>query len=79
MRTTFVIIAALALVSISMRGAGTPGNRLEDSPRHQEWVAVKHGNRIVHSFLVFPEAAGKASAVVVIRSEERRVGKECRL
>ena len=40
--------------------------RLEDSPRHQEWVAIKHGERTVHAFLVFPEVKGKALAVVVI-------------
>jgi carboxymethylenebutenolidase len=40
--------------------------RLEKSPRHQEWVKVKHGNRDVSSFLVFPEVKDKATAVVVI-------------
>jgi carboxymethylenebutenolidase len=40
--------------------------RLEKSPRHHEWVAVKHGDRTVHAFLVFPEVSGKAPAVVVI-------------
>jgi carboxymethylenebutenolidase len=39
---------------------------LEKSPRHHEWVAVKNGERVVHSFLVFPEAKDKATAVVVI-------------
>ncbi len=40
--------------------------RLAKSPRHQEWVRVKHGNREVNSFVVYPEAKGKATAVVVI-------------
>jgi carboxymethylenebutenolidase len=40
--------------------------RLEKSPRHHEWVAVKYGNRTVHAFLAFPEVSGKAPAVVVI-------------
>lgn len=40
--------------------------RLEKSPRHQEWVAVKQGSRTVHSFLVYPEVKSKALAVVVI-------------
>jgi carboxymethylenebutenolidase len=39
---------------------------LEKSPRHQEWIAVKHGDRIVHAFLVYPESKQKAAAVVVI-------------
>jgi carboxymethylenebutenolidase len=40
--------------------------RLAKSPRHQEWVKVKHGNREVNCFVVFPEVKNKATAVVVI-------------
>jgi carboxymethylenebutenolidase len=40
--------------------------RADKSPRHQEWVQVKNGNRTVNSFLVYPEVKGKATAVVVI-------------
>ena len=39
---------------------------MEASPRHHEWVEVKQGNRVVHSFLVFPEVSGKVPAIVVI-------------
>jgi carboxymethylenebutenolidase len=39
---------------------------LEKSPRHQEWVVVKHGDRAVHAFIVYPETKQKASAVLVI-------------
>ena len=40
--------------------------RLAKSPRHQEWVDVKYGNRTVKSFVVYPEVKSKATAVVVI-------------
>lgn len=40
--------------------------RLAKSPRHQEWVKVKNGNRQVNSFVVYPEVKKKATAVVVI-------------
>jgi carboxymethylenebutenolidase len=40
--------------------------RLAKSPRHQEWVKVKNGNREVNSFVVYPEVKSKATAVVVI-------------
>ena len=40
--------------------------RLAKSPRHQEWVKIKSGNREVSSFVVFPEVKTKATAVVVI-------------
>jgi carboxymethylenebutenolidase len=40
--------------------------KLEKSPRHQEWVKVKAGDRTVNSFIVYPEVKSKATAVVVI-------------
>src|SRR5579872_5626463 len=39
---------------------------LEKSPRHHEWVDVKHDNRVVHAFIAYPEVKSKAPAVVVI-------------
>ena len=40
--------------------------RADKSPRHQEWVAVKYGNRTVNCLIVFPEVKNKATAVIVI-------------
>lgn len=40
--------------------------KLEASPRHGEWVTLKHGSREVESFIVYPEVKDKATAVVVI-------------
>ena len=40
--------------------------RLEKSPRHGEWVQVKHGGRDVKCFIVYPEVKDKATAVLVI-------------
>ena len=40
--------------------------RLAKSPRHQEWVKVKNGEREVNSFVVYPESKNKATAVIVI-------------
>lgn len=40
--------------------------RLAKSPRHQEWVKVKNGDREVNSFVVYPEVKTKATAVIVI-------------
>jgi carboxymethylenebutenolidase len=40
--------------------------RLDKSPRHQEWVKVKNGERVVNSFVVYPEVKNKATAVIVI-------------
>jgi carboxymethylenebutenolidase len=40
--------------------------RLEQSPRHGEWVQLEHDARKVDAFVVYPEVSGKATAVVVI-------------
>jgi len=40
--------------------------RLEKSPRHLEYVKVKHDSREVNCFIAFPEVKEKATAVVVI-------------
>lgn len=53
-------------VSFSTLNQDWAKQRLEKSPRHQEWVKVKNGNRMVNSFIVYPEVKGKATAVVVI-------------
>ncbi len=40
--------------------------RLNESPRHHEWVSIQHGERAVQAFLVYPEIKEKATAVIVI-------------
>src|SRR5438270_398058 len=39
---------------------------LAKSPRHGEWVTVKHGDRAVETFVVYPESKSKAPVVLVI-------------
>jgi carboxymethylenebutenolidase len=39
---------------------------LEKSPRHREWVTVKHGDRAVETFVVYPESKSKTPAVLII-------------
>jgi carboxymethylenebutenolidase len=59
---------ALLLLLIAPAAAAQDWARasLEKSPRHQEWVVVKHGDRAVHAFIVYPETKRKAAAVLVI-------------
>jgi carboxymethylenebutenolidase len=40
--------------------------RVEKSPRHREWVTVKHDGRAVETFVVYPESKDKAPVVLVI-------------
>ncbi len=40
--------------------------RLEKSSRHREWVTIKHGNRSVETFVVYPESKSSTPVIVVI-------------
>src|SRR5882724_8685133 len=40
--------------------------KLDKSPRHGEWVQIKHDNRTVQAFVVYPESKQKAPVVIVI-------------
>jgi carboxymethylenebutenolidase len=39
---------------------------LEKSPRHREWVTVKHDGRSVETFVVYPESKSKTPVVLII-------------
>jgi len=53
-------------VAVSMMAQDWAKQKLDKSPRHQEWAQVKNGNRTVNAFVVYPQVKGKATAVVVI-------------
>src|SRR5205823_3135727 len=40
--------------------------RLNNSPRHREWVEIKSGDRTIKAFVVYPERKDKAPVVLVI-------------
>src|SRR5438105_9060202 len=40
--------------------------RLNNSPRHGEWVEIKSGDRTIKAFVVYPERKDKAPVVIVI-------------
>src|SRR5436309_2281726 len=62
----FVLVLGLLIVAAVANAQEFAKARLEKSPRHGEWVNVKHGSRTVSSFVVYPEVKHKATAVVVI-------------
>ena len=41
-------------------------DRLNNSPRHADWVDIKSGDRTIKAFVVYPERKDKAPAVLVI-------------
>lgn len=44
--------------------------RLDNSPRHHEWVDVQRGERKLHCFVAFPETKDKAPVVIVIHENK---------
>jgi carboxymethylenebutenolidase len=62
----FLFALLIGLLPASVLAQDWAKARLEKSPRHGEWVKVKHGSREVHSFIVYPEVKDKAPAVIVI-------------
>jgi carboxymethylenebutenolidase len=72
---TFTTPHALKLVAAAMllSLAATPSHaqdwaktRLDASPRHHEYVPLKHGDRTVQAFVVYPEVKTKAPVVILI-------------
>jgi hypothetical protein len=60
-RTTISAVAALLapfalllLTAVSLSAQDWARQQLEKSPRHREWVTVKHGDRSVETFVVYP-------------------------
>jgi len=59
---------AMVTLGISQATAAQEWARqqLEKSPRHREWVSVKHNGRSVETLVVYPESKDKRPVVVVI-------------
>jgi carboxymethylenebutenolidase len=49
---------------------GMSADRLANSPRHQEWVEVKNGDKTIHTWVVYPEREDKAPVVVLIHENK---------
>uniref|UniRef100_UPI000A508CB1 dienelactone hydrolase family protein n=1 Tax=Rhodothermus marinus TaxID=29549 RepID=UPI000A508CB1 len=62
----FWIFTLLLLTVPFVRAQDPIRERLERSPRHQEWVAITYDGRTVHTFVVYPERDTPATAVVLI-------------
>src|ERR1035438_3409436 len=58
------LLAALAASSLCAQDWAVA--RLEKSPRHREWVTVKHDGRSVETFVVYPESKDKRPVVLLI-------------
>lgn len=66
MKRITLALAALGLAADRASAQEWAKARLEKSPRHLEFIDVKHGERDVKCFIAYPEVKEKATAVVVI-------------
>ena len=61
-----ILLSLSLLVACSAAAQDWAKAKLESSPRHHEWVKVKHGDREVNCYITYPEVKDKATAVIVI-------------
>jgi carboxymethylenebutenolidase len=66
MKRTFSLAIVLTLSLAAASAQEWAKQILEKSPRHQEWVQIKHDNRTVQAFVVYPETKAKAPVIIVI-------------
>lgn len=62
-RTTLLLFILFTQMVYAQDWART---QLAKSPRHQEWVTVKHDGRSIETFVVYPESKDKKPVVILI-------------
>jgi len=62
----YIALFGLLLSTQCAAGQDWARAQLGKSPRHQEWVTVKHDGRAVETFVVYPESKDKRPVVLVI-------------
>src|SRR5690349_24469650 len=65
MKRISLILLILAIAQTAS-GQDWAREKLAKSPRHGEWVTVKHDGRSVDTFVVYPESKDKRPVVLVI-------------
>jgi carboxymethylenebutenolidase len=62
------IFIALAILGMAQAASAQDWakDKLAKSPRHQEWVTLKHDGRSVETFVVYPESKDKRPVVLII-------------
>lgn len=61
-----LLLIALFTFSATLVAQDWAKAKLEKSPRHREWVTVKHDGRSVEAFVAYPESKDKRPVVLVI-------------
>jgi carboxymethylenebutenolidase len=66
MKRTVAIVIALFLCLSTGFAQDWAKQKLDKSPRHGEWVSIKHDTRTVQAYVVYPETKQKAPVIIVI-------------
>jgi carboxymethylenebutenolidase len=66
MNRLVMIFSVFVLSVVTVSAQDWAKTRLDNTPRHLEWIKVKHGDREVNCFIAYPEVKEKATAVIVI-------------
>jgi len=62
----FAAVLLLVSLAVALNAQDWAKARLEASPRHREYVTLKHGTRSLQALVVYPEVKEKASVVILI-------------
>lgn len=65
-RNLLLLFAAALTLSQALVAQDWAREKLEKSPRHREWVTLKHDGRLVEAFVAYPESKDKRPVVLVI-------------
>lgn len=65
-RTTIFLLTAALMLPLTSSAQEWAKNRLDASPRHREYVTLKHGDRSFQAFVVYPEVKQKVPVVILI-------------
>jgi carboxymethylenebutenolidase len=66
MKRFICTFAILLFAAVGLQAQDWAKANLGKSPRHQEWVKIKHDSRELQCFVVYPEVKDKATTIVLI-------------
>jgi carboxymethylenebutenolidase len=66
MKRAYLFLFAILLAAPFAAAQDWAKTNLEKSPRHREWVTIKHDGRSVETFIAYPESHGKTPVVLII-------------
>lgn len=66
MKRAYLFLFAILLAAPFAAAQDWAKANLEKSPRHREWVTIKHDGRSVETFIAYPESHTKTPVVLII-------------